>query len=84
MNGWLMVDDVASIIGVHKRTIQRWCREGEIPHVRKGRLIRFLPEQVDEIAAEYTTTKPPKVEDVPNPDYSPTRSVVVPIRRKHA
>ena len=81
MNGWLTCDDLAPVIGVSSRTIQRWARDRTVPHVRIGRLVRFTPEQVAEIQSAYTVNPEVCINvDQPNPDYRPNRAVVVPMR----
>lgn len=80
---WLSTEDVAAQTGFTTRTIQRWARERRIPHIRVGRTIRFTPDQVSEIIAEYTVKPAPfAVEvDTPNPSFIGNRAVVMPMRR---
>lgn len=76
----LTVEDIANVMQVHPRTIQRWCRERRVPHIRIGRKIRFTPAQLDEIAQAYTREKDTGGStDVPNPVYR-ERPVVVPMK----
>jgi excisionase family DNA binding protein len=78
--GWLCPEDIARVVGHTPRTIQRWCREKRIPHMRVGRLYRFAPAQLREIEALYAVEATVEVAaaNAPNPDYSPSM-VVVPI-----
>ena len=46
MEGWMTPVDVAVIYGKHVETIKRWCRGGQIPHYRIGRLIRMRKSEV--------------------------------------
>ena len=46
MEGWMTPDDVAAVYGKHVETIKRWCRGGQIPHYRIGRLIRMRKSEV--------------------------------------
>jgi excisionase family DNA binding protein len=82
MNTWLLPDDIANLTGHTTRTVQRWCRERRIPHVRIGRLYRFTPDQVQQIQAAYgvAAITPVAAANAPNPDYAPS-VVVVPMRR---
>jgi len=42
------VIDLATILGVKPSTIYTWVRQGKIPHIRIGRLIRFTHVQIEE------------------------------------
>jgi excisionase family DNA binding protein len=44
----LKVPDVAAILKVQPATVYTWVRQGRLPHIRIGRLIRFSPVQVEE------------------------------------
>ena len=82
---WYDVDDVAQLLKVSPRTVQRWCRERRVPHVRIGRGIRFTPEQLVEIETAYTRTRHEPVNvDIPNPGYHRHVAVVVPMKRSPA
>lgn len=82
-DSWLLPEDIAAIVGVTPRTIQRWCNEQRIPHWRLGRLFRFTPAQVEEIAAAYSCVpEDPAARAalvVPNPEFRPNRPVLVDI-----
>ena len=41
------IRDVAKILGVKPSTVYTWIKQGKIPHIRIGRLIRFTLEQID-------------------------------------
>jgi len=73
----LTADDVAAVLQVHPRTVQRWCRARQVPHVRIGRKIRFTVEQLEEIVMAYTRAQDVGgTTDIPNPAYR-ERPVVV-------
>ena len=36
MNGAIKTSELAEITGINPRTIQRWCRNGDIPAERSG------------------------------------------------
>ena len=38
--------EMAGILGVHAKTLARWAREGRIPCIRIGRVVRFRPAEV--------------------------------------
>lgn len=42
----LTVTDVARVLRVHERSVQRWAREGRVASVRVGRSYRFLRSDV--------------------------------------
>jgi excisionase family DNA binding protein len=42
----LTVADVATVLRVHERSVQRWAREGRVASVRVGRGYRFLRSDV--------------------------------------
>lgn len=82
MNGAITARQLADELGVVPRTVQRWCRDRRVPHLKIGRTIRFLPAHVEEIRRTYelgALEQRPEV-DVPNPVYQPG-AVVVPMRR---
>lgn len=81
MDTWYDAQDVARRLKVTPRTVQRWCRERRIPHVRIGRGIRFTAQQLVEIESAYRV-EPRQLVDVSasNPSYAP-RAVVVPMKR---
>lgn len=84
MSGWYTPEDVARLTQYTPRTIQRWCREERIPHIRVGRLYRFTQAQLDEFVTAYTREPQERVEvDFPNPAYERSTPVVVPMRRPH-
>ena len=56
---WLCVDELAQILDVSPATIQRWCRERRIPHVRVGRTIRFTPDQLARIESLFVIEPAP-------------------------
>lgn len=81
---WYDVNDVAEFMKVTPRTVQRWCRERRVPHVRVGRSIRFTAEQLQEIEAAYTLEVREQVDvSAPNPAFRPY-AVVVPMKRSSA
>lgn len=40
-------DEVAAYCGLDRGTVYRLAREGQIPHARAGRAVRFHPEAID-------------------------------------
>ncbi|MCW2921589.1 MAG: Helix-turn-helix domain [Thermoleophilia bacterium] len=79
MNPWYDVDDVAGLLKVTPRTVQRWCRERRVPHVRIGRGIRFTAEQLAEIESMYQVGTQVRVDvSARNPAFA-DRIVVVPV-----
>lgn len=84
MDPWYDVQEVARRLKVTPRTVQRWCRERRVPHVRVGRGIRFTTQQLTEIEAAYRV-EPHVLVDVSaaNPTY-PAHSIVVPMKRRGA
>lgn len=44
---------VAAILRVHPRTVQKMAREGELSSIRIGRLWRFVPDSVDRWVHEH-------------------------------
>lgn len=43
----LTIQATASHAGVSVRTIQRWTRQGRLPHVRVGRVLRYPADALD-------------------------------------
>jgi excisionase family DNA binding protein len=79
MTGWYDVEDVATMLKVTPRTVQRWCRERRVPHVRVGRGIRFTAEQLAEIEAMYRVGTQVRVDvSARNPAFA-ERAQVVPV-----
>ena len=84
MVGWYDVEDVAALLKVKPRTVQRWCRERRVPHVRVGRGIRFTAEQIAEIESTYRVATRPRVDvTTRNPAFE-ERLTVIPIDARHA
>lgn len=52
----LTPDDLAAIFGVSRRRIVEWSHQHSWPCVRVGRVIRWTPEQVEQIKARHTVT----------------------------
>lgn len=44
----LKVTDVSAILKVQPATVYTWVRQGKLPHIRIGRLIRFTRAQIEE------------------------------------
>jgi excisionase family DNA binding protein len=49
---WLNVD-VANYLRVSDGWVRRHVRAGELPHLRFGKLVRFLPEEVRKFALDH-------------------------------
>lgn len=47
MQSLLTTEQVAARLNVHEETVRRYVRSGELPAIRKGRLIRIAPDAVD-------------------------------------
>jgi excisionase family DNA binding protein len=43
----LSIRDVAQVLGVHRNTVHRLIRVGDLQPIRIGRLARFRPEEID-------------------------------------
>ena len=43
------VTEVATILGVKPPTVYNWVNQEKLPHLRLGRLIRFIPQQIDDL-----------------------------------
>lgn len=78
---WLLPTDLAALLQVNVRTIQRWCTDRKLPHRRIGKTIRFTPDDVREIEEAYSVRPMVQLDvDAPNPVYA-SNPVVVPMRR---
>lgn len=56
MSGTVQYESVRALaqrVGVHPETIRRWVRDGSIPHIRIGGVVRFDPFEVDVWAADH-------------------------------
>ncbi|MBC8205553.1 MAG: helix-turn-helix domain-containing protein [Kiritimatiellaeota bacterium] len=42
----LTMEEVASRFGCTVRTVQRWCRDGELQTIKRGRLIRITEDSL--------------------------------------
>lgn len=47
MESLLTTEQVAVRLNVHEETVRRYVRSGELPAIRKGRLIRIEPKAVE-------------------------------------
>ena len=48
MESLLTTEQVAVRLNVHEETVRRYVRSGELPAIRKGRLIRIAPKAVED------------------------------------
>lgn len=48
MDSLLTTEQVADRLQVHEETVRRYVRSGELPAIRKGRLIRITSKAVEE------------------------------------
>lgn len=55
---WRDVSQVAELLDVSPATVQRWCRERRLPHVRIGHTIRFSPAQLASIESTFAAAGP--------------------------
>ncbi len=53
----LTAEQVATLIGLTQNYIYRLVREGEIPHVRIGRTVRFSEAELEKWLADRTVNK---------------------------
>jgi len=44
----LTATELAAFLGLPRRSVYYWANKGQIPHVRIGRSLRFVPEHVRE------------------------------------
>ncbi len=40
--------EAAAMLKVSRRTLQRWCAEGVVPHRRQGKILLFSPRKLRE------------------------------------
>lgn len=43
---WLTADEVAAQLNVHRETVRRWIRSGQLKAVKAGRLHRIAPAEL--------------------------------------
>lgn len=70
--------ELAPILGVKPRTIQRKANQRRIPHMRVGKLIKFTEQHVKLIQQmmERDVVEPRPEVDIPNPVYQPYAQVI--------
>lgn len=56
MTDLLTPDDLAAMFGVNRRRVIEWQRIHAWPCVRVGKVLRWTPEQVEQIKAKHTVT----------------------------
>lgn len=79
----IRLSEAAARAHVHKRTLQRWCRERLVEHCRTaGGHFRFTEEQVSKIVERVTVVEHYPEVDTPNPWRTAELEVVVPIGRR--
>jgi len=44
---WLTVEQLADYLSVSSGTIRNWVSQKYIPHIKKGRIVRFHRNQID-------------------------------------
>ena len=47
MKHYLDIDILAERLGIKRSTLYAWAEQGDIPHLKLGRLLRFDPEEID-------------------------------------
>jgi excisionase family DNA binding protein len=52
----LTIEETADILNESTKTTRRRIKSGELPHVRMGRLIRILPDDLDRFIASRRRT----------------------------
>jgi excisionase family DNA binding protein len=55
----LSTGQVAHRVGLTRRTIERWCRTGQLPGVQVGRLWRVPADALEELTRRRTAARPP-------------------------
>jgi excisionase family DNA binding protein len=55
--------EVASMLRVHQRTVQDWIREGALPAVRYGRLLRIRQADLAAFGEVLSRPSPPRSTD---------------------
>jgi excisionase family DNA binding protein len=50
------VDEVASMLGVHRRTVKRYAAQGILPRIRLGGITRYRADDLERILS---TTRAP-------------------------
>jgi len=45
-------DECAKQVGISRRTLSRYVKEGKIPHIHVGKRILFRPEAIEQWLAE--------------------------------
>ncbi len=53
MTDLMTARQVAKKLGVHPKTIYKWTHAEMIPHVKMGKAVRFLPEDVEEFVLKH-------------------------------
>ncbi|MBI4167174.1 MAG: helix-turn-helix domain-containing protein [Acidobacteria bacterium] len=53
----LTVSEVADLLKVKPSTIYTWARQDRIPHIRIGRLVRFVLSQIEEFISRRWTRR---------------------------
>jgi excisionase family DNA binding protein len=76
------VAGLATILGVSRQTIYRLAAAGEIPKIKIGRAIRFLPSEVLAVLSAQTAAATTPPED--QPDVDPWAQSAASRRRKRA
>ena len=54
---YLSVHTVAKRIGVSERTLRQWAQDERLPSYRAGKLIKFLPEDVEQFMRKKSVRK---------------------------
>ncbi len=52
----LTVDETSQILNESTKTTRRRIKSGELPHIRNGRLIRILPDDLERLIASRRRT----------------------------
>lgn len=71
-------DELATQLRVSKKTIQRWCRERRIPHIRIGGRILFRDDDIQAAIAHYHfDAQATDTHAIPNPHRRPSNHLMV-------
>ena len=62
----LTVNEVATLVGVHPKTIYAWVRNGTIPYLKVAHTVRFSRRQIDDWL-EANSRGPATMRHIPGP-----------------
>jgi chromosome partitioning protein len=71
----LTVDEAATLLKVHPKTIRRWCATAQLPATRAGREYRI--RRADLLGRQSPTAAPLRADRLPDPPASRTRIIAI-------